>query len=168
MKKVLCYLGIFVLLGLALLPPILRIALPNVEETKETIVISSKILSCSNDVFLANTSYENEKVKMIILKKLFSKEEIERRKGLQEGLDDEEAQVLELETESLKSKELNDLFESIKEKSDILHNVLEDGEIVSIDFSVSEHKDLKIDDITQKMEEQQLYYENQELTCIIK
>lgn len=144
MKKVLCLFGIVVLFVLAFLPPILRIVLPSIEEKEKEAVKGNLILSCSTDDFLINTSYENEKVKMIIIKKFFSQEGINNKNNI------------------------STLFESIKEKSDIIYNVLEDGEVVAIDFSVSEHKELGINNLTQKLEDQQLYYENQELSCIVK
>ena len=58
MKKLLCYLGILVLLFLAVLPPVLRIMLPEYgEEKEEEVVIVTTVLSCTSDDFIVNTSY---------------------------------------------------------------------------------------------------------------
>ena len=147
MKKLLCYLGILILLGLVLLPPTLRIVLSPKEEKEKTIVESSKILSCSNDILITKTKYDNEKISMIVIKKIISDEE---------------------DKDTSKSNDVIKTFESIKNNGNITYNILEDGEVISIDYTVTNHDDLAISNITQNIEDQQLYYENQGLTCSIR
>ena len=66
MKKLLCFLGIILLLFLAVLPPVLRIVLPDMGEEENEVVHENVILNCSNESYIANTSYQNEKVMMIV------------------------------------------------------------------------------------------------------
>ena len=128
MKKVLCYFGILILLGLVLMPPMLRITLPKENKEDKNEVVSSRLLSCQNEELIIKQSYENNKVKMIVIKKLLVEND-----------------------EYIKSKELIRIFDSIKENSNITYNKLEDGEVISIDFSISEHNDLNINSMTQEI-----------------
>ena len=145
MKNILCYLGIIILLGLILLPPILRIVLPD----KEKIEIVEKIeyinLSCNNDEYLTNTSYTNDKINMIIIKKFN-----------------------QVEQNSNTGEEFIQIFESLKDKSTVVHTVSEDGEVLTIDFSLSDNKGLNIAKLTKNASEQKEFYESQKLTCITK
>ena len=143
MKKLLCYLGILVLLGLVLMPPILRITLPKNKETEKTSVVESKILSCSNDELIIKASYENDKVKMIVMKKM----NVEEKN---------------------KSEALIKVFDEIKNNGNISYNKVEDGEVISIDFSISNHNDLNINTLTEPIESQKILYENQQLNCTIQ
>lgn len=145
MKKVLCYFGILVLFSLAIMPPVLRIALPKEKEEEKTETIVSKILSCENKELLIKQSYENDKTKMIIMKKYL--------------LD---------ENETIVSEELIKLFDTIKDNNNLTLKQTDDGEILSIDFSVSGHENLNINNLTQNLEDQKLYYENQQLTCYVQ
>ena len=157
MKKLLCYLGIFVLLGLALMPPILRITLPKEKKEEKVQVITSKLLSCQNDELIIKESYENDNVKMLVMKKLFLEVD-----------EDDKNNEKSKSFEYTKSKELISLFDSIKDNGNIIYNKLEDGEVISIDFSLSDHKDLNINTLTQSIESQKALYENQNLSCDIK
>ena len=163
MKKLLCYLGIFVLLGLALMPPILRITLPKEKEEEKVQVITSKLLSCQNDELIIKESYENDNVKMLVMKKLLLEVD-EDNENSEDDKNTEENKSFEY----TKSKELISLFDSIKDNGNIIYNKLEDGEVISIDFSLSDHKDLNINTLTQSIESQKVLYENQNLSCDIK
>ena len=147
MKKILCYLGIIILLALVLFPPILRIVLTDQEEEEEVIVVERIILSCSNEEFIASTMYDNDKISMIALKKV---------------------NVDNIEGETITGEELISLFDTVKNKGDVVYHAVDDGETVSIDFSLSEHKNLDIDLLTNNLENQKEFYEQQNLTCMIR
>ena len=147
MKKLLCYVGIIVLLGLVLFPPILRITLPDKKKVKKQEVITSNILSCQNDLFVIKSRYENKKVKMIVIKKML--------------LNEEDSNI------SNKSSNLIKIFDKLKENNNVVINSLDDGDVILIDFSVSEPKTFNINYLTQDLDEQKLYYENEQLVCSI-
>ena len=159
MKKLLCYLGIIILLALILFPPMLRILLPDQEEVKEDVKIERIVLSCSNDEYITNTSYDNDKVNMIIIKKIdkmIEDDEIEDEDTLDEA------------QESLTGDELVKIFEELKDKSDVLYNKVDDGEVISIDYTLSEHPNLEITELINTPELQQEFYEEQNLACVIR
>ena len=163
MKKILCFLGIIFLLFLAFLPPVLRIVLPDIEEKKE-IVHENVILNCSNESYIANTSYQDEKVMMIIFKQLYSTDSNTN--------DDQEDPTIENEedTSNLEQsniEELDEAFEDLKTESNITYNVLEDGEVIEIDFTVSNHETLNLTKFTNNLADQRAYYENLGLTCLV-
>ncbi len=147
MKKLLCYLGIIILLGLILFPILLRLFLPDKIEEKELKVIERMVLSCSSDKYITSTSYDGDKVNMIIIKKL-KQEEIE-------------------ENNVDRSDNILSIFESLKDKNDILYKELDDGEVISIDYTLSEHKDLEIENLKNKVDVQKSFYEDLGLTCTI-
>ncbi|MBQ8472309.1 MAG: hypothetical protein IJ501_02270 [Bacilli bacterium] len=151
MKKLLCYLGILVLFILAFLPPALRIFLPDKgEEKKDEEVIERSVLSCSSDTFITNTSYENNKIQMILVKKL--------------NQVDESGNPIE---EDLTSA-LNLTFTDLKDEGDIVYTETDDGEVIQIDFSVTTHDYLSIKNLTKGILDQKTYYEQQGLTCTIR
>lgn len=148
MKKLLCYLGILVLFILAFLPPALRIFLPDKgEEKKDEEVIERSVLSCSSDTFITNTSYENNKIQMILVKKL-------NQVDNPESIDD--------------TSELGLSFEDLKKQGDIVYTETDDGEVIQIDFSVTTHDYLSIKNLTKGILDQKTYYEQQGLTCTIR
>lgn len=149
MKKLLCFLGIIILLSLVLFPPILRIILPDKDKIEEHKAIERLTLSCSNESFITSTLYDGDKITMIIMKKINSK-------------DDEKVNKNTVGNDLLMS------FETLKDKGDIIYNQLEDGEVISIDFSVSEHKSLDLTKFKNNVENQQKYYEEQNLVCTIR
>lgn len=156
MKKVLCYLGILFFLFLTVLPPVLRTMLPEYgEEKEEEVVIVTTVLSCTSDDFIVNTSYENDKIRMIVMKKM---KEVE---NTEENNDNNQENV---ETEN----ELVAFFDDIKTKSGITSNVLEDGEVVALDFKLYTFDNLNLTKYTKSMDEQKNYYESQGLSCITR
>ena len=153
MKKLLCYLGILVLFFLAFLPPVLRVFLPDKgEEKKEEEIVERSVLSCSSDTFIANTSYENDKIQMVLLKKL------------NQVTDPENPDTEALEDTS----ELGLSFEDLKDEGDIVYTETNDGEVIQIDFSISTHDKLNINNLTKDIDTQKTYYEQQGLTCVIR
>ena len=168
MKNVLCYFGIIILLGLALLPPILRIVLPLKEKEEKKEIISNMILSCSNNSFIVNTSYIDEKTNMIIMKKLLTGDSEGNNNESNQSFDNLNDELLDSDTKSDKSADIIKLFDDIKNKNDVIYRALDDGEVLSIDFSVSDHKELKIDNLVQDVEKQKLFYEQNDLKCVIK
>ena len=69
MKKTLCILGIAILLFLLLLPPVLRLALPDLEEKEEKPSMSLKYLTCTGVDYVTRTNYENDKPTLIVIRK---------------------------------------------------------------------------------------------------
>ena len=164
MKKLLCFLGIILLLFLAVLPPVLRIVLPDMGEEENEVVHENVILNCSNESYIANTSYQNEKVMMIIFKQLYPTDSNTN--------DDQEDPTIENEedTSNLEQsniEELDEAFEDLKTESNITYNVLEDGEVIEIDFTVSNHETLNLTKFTNNLADQRAYYENLGLTCLV-
>lgn len=164
MKKILCFLGIILLLFLAALPPILRIILPDKMEEEKEIVHENVVLNCSNESYIANTSYQNEKVMMIIFKQLYPTDSNTN--------DDQEDPTIENEedTSNLEQsniEELDEAFEDLKTESNITYNVLEDGEVIEIDFTISNHETLNLTKFTNNLADQRAYYENLGLTCLV-
>lgn len=164
MKKILCFLGIILLLFLAALPPILRIILPDKMEEEKEIVHENVVLNCSNESYIANTSYQDEKVMMIIFKQLYPTDSNTN--------DDQEDPTIENEedTSNLEQsniEELDEAFEDLKTESNITYNVLEDGEVIEIDFTISNHETLNLTKFTNNLTDQRAYYENLGLTCLV-
>ena len=164
MKKILCFLGIILLLFLAALPPILRIILPDMGEEENEVVHENVVLNCSNESYIANTSYQDEKVMMIIFKQLYPTDSNTN--------DDQEDPTIENEedTSNLEQsniEELDEAFEDLKTESNITYNVLEDGEVIEIDFTISNHETLNLTKFTNNLADQRAYYENLGLTCLV-
>ena len=133
------------------------------EEEKE-IVHENVVLNCSNESYIANTSYQNEKVMMIIFKQLYPTDSNTN--------DDQEDPTIENEedTSNLEQsniEELDEAFEDLKTESNITYNVLEDGEVIEIDFTISNHETLNLTKFTNNLADQRAYYENLGLTCLV-
>ena len=153
MKNVLCYLGIAFILFLVAFPPILRAVLPErKKEEKKIAVVETKLLVCTGDKFMTTTSYEGEKIKNIMIKK------INQGDGGEEELEtnDEEVNNLEL------------AFKELKDIGDNVYQEVEGGAILTIDFSVSNHPELVAYDLTNTIEIQKEIYEKNQLTCEIR
>lgn len=168
MKKILCYLGIIILFCLVIFPPVLRLTLPDKIKEEKKDEKSNYILSCSNSRFIINTSYENKIIKMIIIKMKYTEQEIDKRKQLDESIGNIDNQLLDSNTNGEKYQDIIDIFQNIKDKTTVTHETIEDGEIILIDYSVNDHKELKIDKISQEIEEQQKYYEKIGFSCTVK
>lgn len=152
MKKLLCYLGILVLLFLLFLPPALRIFLKDKDATlDDDSNKTNETLVCKNDSFTINANYSGDDVLMIVLKR-----------AIKEESDDLGEEV------SAPLKDLNELFDSIKEDQTITYNRLEDSEVVGIDFEIYKHENLKLNLITKPIKEQQQYYESLNFKCLVR
>lgn len=152
MKKLLCYLGILVLLFLLFLPPALRIFLKDKDiTTNNNNDKTNESLVCKNDNFIINANYSGDDVLMIVLKRVIKEES-----------DDLVEEV------STPDKELNELFDSIKDDQTITYNKLEGSEVVQIDFEVYKHENLKLNLITKPIKEQQKYYESLNFKCLVR
>ena len=150
MKKLLCYLGILVLLFLLFLPPALRTFLKNKDATtNEDNNKTNATLVCKNDNFTINANYSGDDVLMIVLKRVIKEEENE-------------------ELVSEPDKELNELFDSIKDDQTITYNKLEDSEVIGIDFEIYKHENLKMNLITKPIKDQQQYYESWNFKCLVR
>lgn len=152
MKKLLCYLGILVLLFLLFLPPALRIFLKDKDATlDDDSNKTNETLVCKNDNFTINANYSGDDVLMIVLKR-----------AIKEESDDLGEEV------SASLKDLNELFDSIKDDQTITYNRLEDSEVVGIDFEIYKHENLKLNLITKPIKEQQQYYESLNFKCLVR
>ena len=152
MKKLLCYLGILVLLFLLFLPPALRIFLKDKDATlDDDSNKTNETLVCKNDNFTINANYSGDDVLMIVLKRAIKEES--------NDLGEEVSAPL---------KDLNELFDSIKDDQTITYNRLEDSEVVGIDFEIYKHENLKLNLITKPIKEQQQYYESLNFKCLVR
>lgn len=150
MKKLLCYIGILVLLFLLFLPPALRTFLKDKDATtNEDNNKTNATLVCKNDNFTINANYSGDDVLMIVLKRVIKEEENE-------------------ELVSEPDKELNELFDSIKDDQTITYNKLEDSEVIGIDFEIYKHENLKMNLITKPIKDQQQYYESLNFKCLVR
>ena len=180
MKNFLCYLGIIVLIVLIALPPVLRLTLKaEGEEEEEEVHVVRKTLSCDSDSYLTRTSYENDEVKSVTIKKIEVKEENETSDNQditnnQENQDnttspnDEETQSPN-ETPDNKEEEteFDKLFNTLKEDSRVVKQEVEDGVIIKLDFTTSDYNGLLISDLIKSADEEKIYYENQKMICNI-
>lgn len=147
MKKILCYLGILVLLFLLLLPPALRIFLKDKEEVEEKIVTKS-ILVCQNENFITTTKYEGVDIKLIAIKRT--------------------KQISEDGSEIVYDTNLDKLIDSIKTDPTITYEENETASLITIDFDIYNHEYLDLSLITKPINDQKTYYESENLTCSIK
>ena len=171
MKNFLCYIGIVILVILIILPPALRIFLPE-EKEKEKIEpkLVIKSLNCTGVNYVTGTSYENDEVKMIVLKKIISSDD----ENQDENTDNQETQDETKEEDSYnnpdsseRKTEFEAVFTRLSEDSRITKSNLNDGIALKIDFSISNNLDLDIKDLTKPINDQLIYYENLGLTCSI-
>lgn len=148
MKKILCYLGILVLLFLLLLPPALRIFLKDKETVVEEPVVKN-ILVCKNDDFITTTRYEGVDIKEIAIKR-------NKEQDLEEG------------AEIVYDTNLDKIIDNIKSDPTLIYEETDEFKMITIDFEVSNHKELDLSLITKPINEQKAYYEAENLTCSIK
>ena len=73
-----------------------------------------------------------------------------------------------VEEVSTPDKELNELFDSIKDDQTITYNKLEDSEVIGIDFEIYKHENLKMNLITKPIKDQQQYYESLNFKCLVR
>ena len=190
MKKFLCFLGILGLIVLIAIPPTLRILVPKdnkEEEKKEELII--KALSCDSNTYVARTRYENDVIKMILIKKnAISNEEnnednstetpsLENQEENLETQDESEDQDNESQEEgetnppnpevSSDIEKFEQLFTRLSEDSRVVKNEMEDGVSLTIDFSIYDNLDLNIENITKPINDQKIYYEDLGLVCSI-
>jgi len=147
MKKLLCFIGIFVLLFLTLLPPAFRMFVKDKYETPSE-EIKIQTLFCTGK-YMTNTNYEGDKITRIVIKKIINKDEEE-------------------ENEDTNPSDIDTVFDNLKNSGVLTVNELEDGEAINIDIEFINQNKLDITKITQKIEEQKIYYENNALTCTIR
>lgn len=148
MKKILCYLGILVLLFLLLLPPALRIFLKDKETVVEEPIVKN-ILVCKNDDFITTTRYEGVDIKTIAIKR-------NKEQDLEEG------------AEIVYDTNLDKIIDNIKSDPTLIYEETDEFKMITIDFEVSNHKELDLSLITKPINEQKAYYEAENLTCSIK
>lgn len=148
MKKILCYLGILVLLFLLFLPPALRIFLKDKETIVEEPVVKN-ILVCKNDDFITTTRYEGVDIKKIAIKR-------NKEQDLEEG------------AEMVYDTNLDKIIDNIKSDPTLIYEETDEFKMITIDFEVSNHKELDLSLITKPINDQKNYYEAENLTCSIK
>lgn len=148
MKKILCYLGILVLLFLLLLPPALRMFLKDKENVIEEEVVEN-ILVCKNDEFITTTRYEGVDIKKIAIKR------------------NKEASIEE-DADVVYDTNIDKLIDNIKSDPNLIYEETDEFKMITIDFEVSNHEYLDLSLITKPINDQKAYYEAENLTCSIK
>ena len=179
MKKLLCFLGILILLFLLVLPPVLRVVLPDQKiEQKETNINTT--LSCTSSEYVINTVYKNSKVDIVIIKKINNnsqsdqnienneetnteENQIDQNTENNEGTNTEENQNTEEDTSPL-----GKLFSELKTNDLIVYNQLEDVEVIKIDFSIYTYDEIDLSLINKPIAEQKTYYESQNFICLFR
>lgn len=156
MKKALCFMGILILLFLALLPPALRLFLPDKEAEIIEEETKKQLLVCKSERFGISTSYDNNEVDRIIFKRF-------------KLLSDDTTEVEDTEDMTINNNTpLDEAFDNIKTDTTITYNDLEESESISIDFDIYDHKELDLSLLNKSLEEEKTYYESQGLTCTVK
>ena len=168
MKNAMCYSGIIIIIIFILLPPILRLTVPDIifeENIKSEIV--RKNLRCSSDRYSVTTSYDNDVINLIVIKKYMSKEELEQDTNPDIKENDTNTNVSTPSIDNASKIDFDNVFERLKEQKNSEVIVQDDGEVISFDFSVSDNSQYDIAKIIQPFEEQQRYYESQNMSCSI-
>ncbi len=191
MNKFLCGFGIFILVILILLPPTLRIFVPKeeeVEEEKEELIV--RALSCNGDNYIARTSYENDNVQMILIKKniISTDKEEENNEEVPSENPEENQEVPNENTETTPEETPNEenqpeedtnpdtssnlenfeaMFTRLSDDSRVARDDMDDGIVLTIDFSISDNSRLDIGDLTKPIDDQKSYYEDLGLVCSI-
>ena len=149
MKKLLCFLGIIIIIFLVLLPPMLRIFLKDKDEKSSTfeVEITSYLLYCTNEEFVVINTYEEDKTTLINIKRLIQ--------------DDEE---YEYQTGS----GITNFFDNIKALGDSSYQKMNDGELITINTSNFNNSNISIKNFTNEAVLQKTYYQNQGLNCEIR
>ena len=132
------------MLFLTLLPPALRMFVKDKDETYHEEDVKVQTLFCTGK-FMTNTNYVSEKITRIVIKKVIKEGE-------------------EVDNPS----DIDTVFDNLKNSGILTVNELEDGEAINIDIEFINQNKLDITKITQKIEEQKIYYENNALTCTIR
>lgn len=177
MKNFLCYLGIIVLIVLIALPPVLRLTLKDEgEEEEEEVHVVRKTLSCDSDNYLTRTSYENDEITAVTIKKIETKIDTETNENEEStdnqddttSSDNEETQSPNETPENQEEEtEFDKLFNTLKEDSRVVKQEVEDGVIIKLDFTTSDYNGLLISDLIKSADEEKIYYENQKMICNI-
>ena len=207
MNKSLCILEIIGLIILIIIPPALRIFVPKEKENEEEeIKLVVKALNCDGKEFITRTSYENDKVKMIVMKKVIedttetnpdentNSNEGNNTENSGENNPPEEENNTDTtrentnpdenitpptegsETPDNPKEEPNDddnqnkfeaIFTRLSEDSRIARSDLEDGIVLTVDFSISAASDLNVGDLIKPINDQKIYYEDLGLVCSI-
>ena len=120
------------------------------EETKK------QLLVCKSDRFGISTSYDNNEVDRIIFKRF-------------KLLSDDTTEVEDADDTTINNNTpLDEAFDNIKTDTTITYNEQEDGEVISIDFDIYDHKELDLSLLNKSLEEEKTYYESQGLTCTFR
>ncbi len=154
MKNLLCVIGIMLLILLIITPPVLRLVLPDKVEPIEEVTNDIQILSCNSPYYIVSSSYESKNVKRIVIRKFTSPQ----------GEEGEEIK----ENEGTTIPKLDELIESLRYDGRVIYENLEDGAMLTIDFSVYTKEEMGIPDYVKIPTEQQAFYQQQGLTCILR
>ena len=189
-KKILCYFGIIFLFVMAFFPIILRFALPDKMEEKKTQTSTKQLLlSCRSDKYMIVTNYIGDKIDRIMIKKFkvvadevpINESEIGTDLAISDNTNVEteidttndieqenNSNVVTKDNESSNTKVLDNYFNDLMGMNDVLYSQVEDGEILTVDYSVSTHPDMKIDKLLNPIDSQKLIYAEYGLTCEIR
>lgn len=160
MKKILLVFAMIILIVLLFLPFALRILLPDLEEQQQE-VASLKYLVCNNQNYTIRTNYDNNKVKMIVIRKNYLNTNDDNSQPIDEDLTN-------TQPENLTNPTLDKIFETLKNDSAVVYNQIEEGETILLDLSVSTYPNLNLSNITQSPTNQKSFYEQSGLNCIIR
>ena len=142
MKNMLCYIGMLLAIVLIAFPPVLRAVLPDKVEEKEK-VIEKNILICTSSKYIVSTTYEKKEPTLIMFKKI-SGEDLTA------------------------PADLDNLYDSFQNDSEVVYTTMEDGEIAQIDLLALQHENLTTKSIlTSDIDNQKIYYENLGLLCSV-
>ena len=193
MNKPLCYLGIFIILFFILMPPILRIVLPSKESLSTITVEKRLLLACQSTNYFTTTNYVDEKVTMVMIKKNIPlkekseseietiNDETENNSSIDEGQNEINNELIDGDTtetsensefeKSLNttSDDFNQIFSDLASNAITVHTVMEDGEVIKIDFANLESSELIGGDyISKTLNQQKEFYESMGLSCSIR
>ncbi len=206
MNKNVCILEIIGLIILIIIPPALRIFVPKEKENEEEEVkLVIKALNCDGKDFITRTSYENDKVKMIVMKKNATsttetnpsentntgeentQDNSDENQTPEEGDTNTDNSTDNSNTEGStttpgeenttnpeeKDPNANDqngfeaVFTRLSEDSRVARNDLNDGVVLTLDFSITSASDLNVGDLVKPINDQKIYYEDLGLICSI-
>ena len=159
MKKILCYLAIFIILFLIILPPGLRMFLKDEKDDKKETNIENQSLYCQSQKYTILASYTNNEYQNIIIKKINKIISQNDTDSEEEINDSEEFEFIQEENTAL-----DELFNTLKENEELEYKQLDDGEVISIDFS----NNIVLDDAIKKFDSAKDYLEKMALKCDIR
>ncbi len=165
------------------------------EEKNEKLIIKS--LSCDGKEFLTRTRYENDEVKSIVIKRnnldtMGESEtpspDVDTNPDNQEGTNENETDTTETDTTTNQNGETNKetpdtpeetnpdvkdesefepIFTTLSEDSRVASSEVEDGVVITIDFSITDIDNAALENLIKPINDQQSFYEEHGLICSV-